>query len=51
MPEDKKLLKGFRWLKNLKPIDKNDIFIWRDLPVNGKPLPEKESKEKIEDKK
>ncbi len=29
IPEDKKKLKGFRWLKELRPKDKDDIFIWR----------------------
>jgi len=44
MPEDKKLLKGFKWLKNLRPIDKNDIFNWRVMPGVGKPPPKSDSK-------
>ena len=32
IPDEKKVLKGFRWLKDLRPIDKNDIFIWKVMP-------------------
>jgi len=32
IPVDKKVLKGFRWLKSLRPMDKNDIFIWKSIP-------------------
>jgi len=31
LPDDKKELKGFRWLIELRPKDKNDIFIWKEM--------------------
>lgn len=33
LPSDKKELKGFRWLGDLRPKDKNDIFVWRNVPA------------------
>ncbi len=32
IPQDKKILKGFRWLNELRPLDKYDIFIWKEFP-------------------
>jgi len=43
MPEDKKQLKGFKWLKSLRPTDKNDIFVWRTVAVVEKPVQKKDS--------
>jgi len=31
IPEDKKLLKGFRWLNKLRPLSKEDIFEWVEV--------------------
>lgn len=32
LPDDKKFIKGFRWLGDLRPAKKDDIYTWHEIP-------------------